>query len=65
MIEQIDANVQRFEGRVTARNDAGTVIRLRFPYEGKALRFRDEMIELGVPAEIQPLSPTDVVISRR
>jgi hypothetical protein len=65
MIEQINANVQRFEGRVMARNDQDTVIRFRFPYEGKALRFRDEMIELGVPTQVQPLSPTDMVVSIR
>lgn len=65
MIEQINASVQRFEGRVMARNDQDTVIRFRFPYAGKALRFRDEMIELGVPTQVQPLNPTDMVISIR
>jgi hypothetical protein len=65
MMLGIDASVLRFEGRVMARNDEDTVIRFRFPYEGKALRFRDEMIKLGVPTQVQPLNPTDMVIDLR
>lgn len=65
MMLGIDTSVQRFEGRVMARNEENTVIRFRFPYEGKALRFRDAMIELGVTTQVQPLNPTDMVIDLR
>jgi len=63
MTQQIAAHVNRYDGIPMASNEDGTVIRYRFPFAGKALKFRDAMIELGVRILVQPLNPTDMVIT--
>lgn len=65
MIHLINEAIQHYEGRVTARDENDTQIRLRFPYEGKALRFHATMDDLGVTSQVQELNPTHVVVTIR
>ena len=45
--------IAEHNGRITARDDAGTVFRVDFPISTRAAGFYDDMISRNVNAELQ------------